>query len=200
MLIETNFTLPGMVQQAFASRPELKGSRALVSAAEENKKAATRGVWIPTLGAQAFAGGLGGGKDSATGNFSDTADFAATISWRVGPGGILDSTRVDASKSQLQRAKLSSEKLQQQIEREVIEAAVQVQSLGQLVDSARSVLKAATDNVRLTEQRKEFAVGIVLEVVQAQQDLARAKMDYFSTVADFNKAQYALACATGRIK
>ncbi|MDB6026958.1 MAG: Outer rane efflux protein [Verrucomicrobiales bacterium] len=199
-LIETNFTLNGMVQKAFTNRPELKGSRALVSAAEENKKAATRGVWIPTLGAQAFAGGLGGGKDSAMGNFSDTADFSATVSWRVGPGGILDSTRVDASKSQLQSAKLRSEKILQQIEREVIEAAVQVQSLGQLVESARAIMKSATENVRLTTQRKEFAVGIVFEVVQAQQDLARAKMDYFSTVADFNKAQYALAAATGQIK
>ena len=111
----------------------------------------------------------------------------------------MDSTRVDISKSQLQSAKLNSEKILQQIEREVIEAAITVQSLGQQVEFSRAILKAATDNVHLTMQRKEFAVGIIFEVVQAQQDLAKARMDYFSTVVDFNKAQYALASATGRM-
>ncbi len=199
-LIENNVPLGTLVQQGLSNRPELKQTRALVSAAEENKKAATRGVWIPTVGAQAFAGGLGGGRDSATGNFSDTADFSATVSWRVGPGGILDSARVDVSKSRLKTAELTAEKAKQDIEREIVDAAVQVQSLGQQVESSRRVLKAADDNLGLMSERKEFAVGVVLEVVQAQQDLAKAKADYLATVADFNKSQYALAQAVGQLK
>lgn len=199
-LADTNATFGSLVQQAFSNRPELKQSRALISAAEENKKAAVRGVWIPTIGAQAFAGGLGGGKNESTGNFSDTADFAATVSWRVGPGGILDSARVDASKAKLKTAELTAEKVQQAIERQVVDAAVQVQSLQRQMESARRVLKVAGDNLKLNQERREFAVGAVLEVVQAQQDLAKAKSDYLSSVAEYNKAQYALAYAIGQLK
>jgi outer membrane protein TolC len=199
-LVDTNAALGDLVRQAFSNRPELKQSRALIAAAEETKNGAVRGVWIPTVGAQAFAGGLGGGKNESTGNFSDTADFSASVSWRVGPGGIFDSARVDAVKSRLRSAELTSEKVQQDIERQVVDAAVQVQSLQRQVESARRVLQAATANLKINEQRREFAVGVVLEVVQGQQDLARARADYFASVADFNKAQYALSYATGQLK
>ncbi len=199
-LVDTNQAISSLVQEAFSNRPEIKQSRAFVSAAEENKKGATRGVWIPTLSAQAFAGGLGGGKNESTGNFSDTADFAATVSWRVGPGGILDSSRVDLSKSKLKTAELTSEKVRQEIEKQVVDAAVQAESLREQMKSARRVLQAAEDNLKLNRERKEFAVGVVLEVVQAQQDLARAKADYLSSVADYNKAQYSLIHALGQIK
>jgi outer membrane protein TolC len=199
-LVEQNRSVGQLVQSALTRRPEVKQSRAYLSAAEENKKAATKGVWIPTLGAQAFAGGLGGGQNESTGNFSDTADFSATLSWKVGPGGILDSSRVAASHARLQSAELATAKVRQQIEREVVDAAITVESLRAQLESARRLLKAANDNVQLTSQRREFAVGVVLEAVQAQQDLARARADYIATVADYNKAQYALAHATGEIK
>ena len=199
-LVDTNQAISGLLQEAFSNRPEIKQSRAFVSAAEETKNAAVRGVWIPTLSAQAFAGGLGGGKDEATGNFSDTADFAATLSWKVGPGGILDSSRVDITKSRLKTAELASEKVRQEIEKEVVDAAVQTESLREQMKSAQRVLQAAEKNLQLNQERKEFAVGAVLEVLQAQQDLAKAKADYLSSVADYNKAQYALVHAIGQIK
>ena len=40
-------------------------------------------------------------------------------------------------------------------------------------------------------------VGAVLEDIQAQQELTRARSDYLSAVAEFNKAQYGLAKAVG---
>jgi outer membrane protein TolC len=42
-------------------------------------------------------------------------------------------------------------------------------------------------------------VGVVLETLQAEQDLTRARLDYLKTVAEFNGAQYALSRATGRL-
>jgi outer membrane protein TolC len=48
--------------------------------------------------------------------------------------------------------------------------------------------------------RKEFAVGNALEVIQAEQDLTRARSDYANAVVDYNKAQYALTRAIGGLK
>jgi hypothetical protein len=37
----------------------------------------------------------------------------------------------------------------------------------------------------------------VLETIQAEQDLTRARLDYLRAVAEFNKGQYTLKKATG---
>jgi hypothetical protein len=44
----------------------------------------------------------------------------------------------------------------------------------------------------LLAPRQQYGVGIVLEDIQAQQDLTQARSDYFTALAEYNKAQYAL--------
>jgi outer membrane protein TolC len=61
-------------------------------------------------------------------------------------------------------------------------------------------LQAAAETLKLSEERKEFAVGNVLEVIQAEQDLTRARADYANAVVDYDKAQYALTRAIGGLK
>lgn len=121
----------------------------------------------------------------------------ASLSWRVGPGGLLDRARIDASKSRLKTTELSAEKVRQAVEQQVVDATIQVRSLQQQIVTAQNVLKTAEENLKLTAQRKEFAVGVVLENIQAQEDLTKARADYISAIADFNKAQYALLRAIG---
>ena len=70
---------------------------------------------------------------------------------------------------------------------------------GDVVVPAQRVFAAAEEGLRLAQVRKEFAVGMVLETIQAEQDLTRARLDYLKTVAEFNRAQYALSRATGSL-
>ena len=81
----------------------------------------------------------------------------------------------------------------------MVEAFTRWQSLSDQLTIARRALGAAEEGLRLAQQRKEFAVGIVLETIQAEQDLTRARLDYLRAVAEFNKAQYALEKATGKL-
>src|SRR5436189_6478947 len=67
------------------------------------------------------------------------------------------------------------------------------------IETSRRALAAGEEGLRLAQQRKEFAVGIVLENKQAEQDLTRARLDYLRAVAEFNKAQYALSRAVGKL-
>ena len=53
--------------------------------------------------------------------------------------------------------------------------------------------------LHLAQERREFSVGIVLENIEAEQDLTRARLDYLKSVAAFNQAQYALRKATGKL-
>ena len=91
------------------------------------------------------------------------------------------------------------DKIRDDITRQVVEAFTRWQSLGDQINDASRALAAAEEGLRLTRERKEFAVGIVLENIQAEQDLTRGRLDYFKTVAEFNKAQYALNRAIGKL-
>jgi outer membrane protein TolC len=51
--------------------------------------------------------------------------------------------------------------------------------------------------LRLTRERKVYGVGVVLEDIQAQQDLTRARSDYLKAVADYDKAEFELRRVTG---
>jgi len=198
-LVETNAPLDSLVQQALRSRPELKQSQALVTAAHDAKNGAVYGPLIPSLGAQAFVGGLGGGKNDSTGNFGESEDYFVGLGWRIGPGGLFDSGRIHASKARLQGARLSGAKVQDEIARQVVESHARAQSLLDQIVTTKQNLATASETLRLTRERKQFGVGAVLEDIQAQQELTRARSDYLSAVAEFNKAQYGLAKAVGEL-
>ena len=100
-LFATNSAMDSLVAQALRNRPELKQSQALLSAARAAKNGAVYGPLIPSVGAQAFGGGLGGGPDGGPSTFGGEGDYLVGVNWRIGPGGLFDSGRVNASKAQL---------------------------------------------------------------------------------------------------
>jgi outer membrane protein TolC len=198
LLFPTNAALGALVQQALITRPELKASQALVSASRDAKNGAVYGPLVPSLGAQVFAGGLGGGHDGQPGNFGDSEDYLVGVGWRLGPGGLFDFGRIKASRSRLAAAQLGQDKLKDAVIAQVVTAATRVQSLSDQIALAERNLATANESFRLTRERKQFGVGIVLEDIQAQQALIQARSDYVTTIAEHDKAQYALFKATGR--
>ncbi|MBI5686523.1 MAG: TolC family protein [Verrucomicrobia bacterium] len=196
-LVKNDATLDALVGQAYGSRPELRQSHALTQAARETKDGAVYGPMIPTVGAQAFAGGLGGGTGGSTGSFGDSEDYFFGVSWRIGQGGLGDFGRIRAAEARLKQSQLVGEKLRDEITRQVVEAHTRVHSQSDQVATAKKALATAEENLRLARQRKQFGVANVLENIQAEQELTRTRNDYFGAVAEFNKAQYALGRATG---
>jgi outer membrane protein TolC len=196
-LFETNTPLERLVGQALASRPELKQSQAFISAARAGRNGAVYGPLIPSIGAQAFGGGLGGGPDSGPSNFGAEGDYFVGLSWKIGPGGLFDSGRVNASKARLAAAHLSDSRLKDIIISQVVSSLARVQSLAGQIELAKHNLTTATETLRLTRERKQFGVGVVLEDIQAQQDLNQARSDFVTALAEYNKAQYGLSRAAG---
>jgi outer membrane protein TolC len=196
-LVETNSTLEALVVRALASRPELRQSQASVAAAQAGKDAALFGPLIPSIGAQAFGGGLGGGPDNGPSNFGPEGDYTFGVSWRLGPGGLFDPGRINAGKARLAAARLSGVKLKDVIVTQVVSTQARVLSLDSQIELAKRNLATADQTLRLTRERKQFGVGIVLEDIQAQQALTQARSGYVTAVAEYNKAQYALNRAIG---
>jgi len=62
---------------------------------------------------------------------------------------------------------------------------------------ARLNLSSAEETLRLTRHRKELGVGVVLEDIQAQQELLKARSDYVVIVTQLNQQQYGLMRSVG---
>jgi len=84
-----------------------------------------------------------------------------------------------------------------EVTRQVVESQTRVQSQSDQMATTQQAIQAAEETLRLTQARKEFAVGAVLETIQAEQDLTRARLDYLNALAEYNKAQYGLHKAIG---
>lgn len=198
-LLQTETSQDALIKQALNTRAELQQTQAQLQAAREAKKNAVWGPLIPSLGAQAFLGELGGGQDSASGNYGTSRDYTLGLSWRFGPGGLFDFTRINAAKSKLHSAELGVEKTSNSIKRQVVEAQARVLSSTEQMTASRTAMNNATETLRLTRERKQLGVGIVLEDIQAQQELVRARTEYLSTITEYNKSQYELTKALGEL-
>jgi outer membrane protein TolC len=186
-----------LIRTALENRPELARSTAEIAAAEQGRRGAIYGPLIPTIGGQAFGGEFNGGPGDTTANGGSRQDYTVGLSWKVGPGGLFDLGRIRANRAKLSAAELRDEKLRDQIGNEVVDGYTQVQSLFEQLRVARLNLSAAEETLRLTRHRKELGVGVVLEDIQAQQELLQARNDLVTIVTQLNQQQYALLRSVG---
>jgi outer membrane protein TolC len=198
-LVPVDVPIHDLVKDALASRPELKASAATVAAADEQRLAAKYGPLLPSLGAQAVYGQVRGGPNGDLSDWLSSHQYVVGLSWRLGPGGLFDFSRTEAANSQLRRQQLLNARLQDDISQQVVDAYEAARAgLDQMGLSRRSV-ELAEESLKLSQQRREFGVYAVLEVIQAQQDLTQARTDYARALTQYAKAQYGLARATARI-
>jgi outer membrane protein TolC len=196
-IVPSNSHLNSLVEQAFTLRPELQMSSAQRQAARHSRDGAKYGPLVPSISAQYSYGGLAGGRGSEIANFDESSDYGIGLSWRIGPGGLFDRGRVEATESHLRTTELEGEKLRDEIIRQVVESHTRVRSLADQMTMAKAALAAGQKTLALSRERKEFGVGVVAETIQAEQELTRARRDYLGAVAEFNKAQYSLQRAVG---
>lgn len=198
-VVTLNSPVADLIAEAQAARPEVSEMAAFVAAAAQERRAARHAPLVPSLMAQAFFGALGGGRGSEMDRFGSSSDVVVGLSWRIGPGGLFDTTRERLAEARENIAVMEKAKLSERLAAEVAVLYAEAKSLSDQVIMARDSLKTATEALAAGEQRKDAGVGVVLEVVQSQQDLAQARLTYVETVAEYNKGQYALLHALGRL-
>jgi len=179
------------VEQAWRDRPDLKAAEARVAAAEEKAKAA-RGERLPSVVATGDYGAIGNDVPGALATFR----VGAAVQVPVFEGG-----RVGARVAEAE-ARLRAEEAR----RDDLEARVYYELQGIFLDLRASeerleVAEEALDLARrqLAQSKDRFAAGVTdnVEVVQAQEALARAEEDHISSLYAHNVARLSLAAALG---
>lgn len=188
-----------LLRLALERRPELKGATASLAAAQAEHDAARLGPWLPALAARANFYGLGGGENDALGRFGDGRDYGVGLRWRIGPGGLFDTSRSEGAAARAGLATLDRKEAALRIKTEVVLAFARARALTEQLSMAERMLEAAEETLRLSRERRAFGVGSVLETLAAEEELTRARLDFVGLVAEANAAQLELQRAVGEV-
>jgi outer membrane protein TolC len=159
---------------ALTQRPDYKGARKLVEAAQQTL-AAARAEWYPTLDLNGYYGDVGPRLNNSHGVFFVTA----ALNFNIYTGGHI---RADTEKARAALKRRSDElaDLGARIEVEVRDAFLDLRSTADQVSVARDNLGLA--NQTLDQARDRFSAGVTdnIEVVQAQGSVAIANDNLIS--------------------
>ena len=197
-MIDPEATLPALLSEGLASRPELAEHQALVNATVERMRQEQWRPWLPTLQVGLSAGGFGGGEGSALGNFGGRTDFDALMVWEVRNLGLGNRALQHERISQHAQAGLQVQQLIDTVSSQIVAAYYQVQSRQQQVEASRAQVEAATEAVPLNFKGILGGDLRAIEAQQAIQSLAVAQDRYLASVIDHNRAQFQLLRSLGR--
>ena len=185
---------PEAFQAGLAQRPELAVLEAREQIAE-NLRQAAQGLRLPTLVAT--------GAYSSTGLQSQpwATTYQLTLGVRVPlfTGGLV-SSRISRAKSELDRVQDARREVRAQVGYEVQVAQAEQEAAANEVQVGNLAVSLATEALSQARHRFEAGVSSNIEVINAQDELARATDNQISALYRLNQARADLARATGQLE
>jgi outer membrane protein TolC len=180
------------LRYAMEYRSDLRAAESQVRAAEKIVSAA-RAERLPSLSVYADYGVIGKNPSQSHGTFT----VVGTLNFPIWLGGRI-SGDIDRAKAALAQRRAELEDIKGQIEREVRNAFHDMQAAASQVEVALKNVQAALQNLDLSRQRLDAGVSDNTEVVQSQESVSNAQLDYINSVFAHNLAKLSLARAIGR--
>ncbi len=179
------------LSRAYASRADYQSALAQVRSAELARKAAGAGYY-PSVSTAVDYGDTG----INPGNSHGTLDATAALNIPVFQGNRVHGDVLQAE-SALRQSRDLLDNLRAQIDQDVRNALLDLQSAADQVEVARSSVDLA--NQTLVQARDRFAAGVTdnIEVVQAQQSVASANESLISSLYSYNVSKVELGRAIG---
>jgi outer membrane protein TolC len=179
------------LRRAYASRSDYRAAMSDVRAAELSRKAAAAGYW-PSLSFDADWGRGGSHPSDAT----PVYDARGTLSIPIFTGNSVHGD-IQQAEARLEQSREQLDNLQAQIEADVRTALLNLQSLAEQVNVARSNIDLADQT--LSQSRDRFTAGVTdtVEVVQSQETVASAHDQYISSLYSYNFAKISFIRALG---
>jgi outer membrane protein TolC len=186
-----NITADEALKVAYATRKDLQALDEQVKAATAQRKAAT-GERLPSISFSGDYGVIGPTLGHSHGTFDAVGSASVPLFEEA-------KLRGDARQAQAQldsqKAQLSD--LRGQIDADVHDALLDLQSAEKLVEVARSSVELAKETLSDAQQRYGAGVSDNLAVVQAQASVAQANGQYVMSLYQHNVAKLSLARAMG---
>jgi outer membrane protein TolC len=179
------------LKQALMKRADLKAAEAQAQAARFSRSAA-RAELLPSLSVSADYGIIGTRPGQSNGTYTLLGALRIPI-WQGGRAKG-DIEQADAA---LTQRRAESEDLRGRIEGDIRDAYLDLDAAGSQVELAVKNVQVTRETLDLTRQRFDAGVTDNVEVVQAQESVAGAELDYINSVFAHNLAKLSLARGLG---
>jgi outer membrane protein TolC len=179
------------IHEALLNRKDLAAMVEQTKAAEEERKAATADR-LPTLTFNGDYGDIGVNVAHSHGSGDATGTVSAPLFKEYALRGEAQQAQ---AKLDTQRAELSDK--QAQVDADVKDALLDIESTQKQVEVARSSAELATEALSEAQERYKNGVSDNLAVSQAEQSLAQANDQYVTSLYRHNVAKLSLARAQG---
>ena len=213
-LISLDHAVDTLIPVGLRNRPELDSQQALIEATLQRLKQERLRPLIPSLvlkGAgsnppASFTTGVFGGGNTAMHNYGGRSDIELQVVWEFQNLLFGNNSKIKERQADREIAILEMFRLQDRIAAEIVQAHAQARSAADRLVDAESGLKDSADSVDknfqgLSQTRRAGELIILMirpqEVVAAIQTLSQAYANYYSAVADSNRAQFRLYRALG---
>src|SRR5262249_41743989 len=133
-IVRESRELGALISKALITRPELGQTNALLRSAKHSADGAKFGPLLPTVSGQAFTGNFGGNAENVSTRSGGSEDYAVSLGWRLGPGGLFDVPRIKAADARFRAAELTADKTRDNVIGEVVDAQTRVVSLRGQID------------------------------------------------------------------
>jgi outer membrane protein TolC len=186
-----NISVDEAFKRAYASRSDYRAAVTNVRAAQLSRQAAIAG-YFPSL---SFDADYGNGGDHPS-DSTRVYDVRGTLSIPIFTGNRVHGD-IQQADARLEQARERLDNLRAQIEADVRTALLNLQSLAEQVNVARSNVDLADQT--LAQSRDRFTAGVTdtVEVVQSQESVASAHEQYISSLYNYNFAKISLVRALG---
>jgi outer membrane protein TolC len=186
-----DISVENAVQQAVNHRADLQAAETQVKAAQRTV-AAAHAERLPSLALNGDYGVIGVNPAQSHGTFSVTGTLRIPL-WQGGRAAG-DIQQAEATLGQRQ-AELEDQR--DEIEGQVRKAFLDLQAAATQVEVAQRNIVVAKESLELTRQRFEAGVSDNVQVVQAQESVSSAELDYINSVFAHNLAKLSLARSMG---
>ena len=213
-LIDPSRTLDDLMPVALTNRPELASHQAMVDAMMQSIRREKARPFVPNLYINGFqtpyemiqAGIFGLGPNSSLNQWRGRDDLSYQVMWQLDAFGIGNLARIKEQRGMQSMAIIEFFKTQDTVAGDVTRAQARVQSAAARVIQADRALRTAiiTFNGNFEGLRQTTRFGDVLVLVNRPQEAVFALQlmklafdEYFTTVAEYNRAQFELFHALG---
>ncbi|MFH1220781.1 MAG: TolC family protein [Candidatus Eisenbacteria bacterium] len=195
---ETTYTLDAALADAMEMRPDIRGNMELVKAGRAGVWRQRSG-WMPSV---AYSWSRGFASTDFPAPFSDVWSESR---WKWGLGvsvnlfdGLATFSSVRSAKAQLKSAREDLNQARRDAALEVKQAFYRVEEAQQRVKVSKETVSLAEEELRLAEERYRLGGGTMLEQIDAQLSLSRAKTSNIQALHDYLLSQAQLVMAVGK--
>jgi multidrug efflux system outer membrane protein len=196
-LVRDDLAIEQLLGMAVQYRPDLQSARTLLTAAEADKGSVVWGALGPKLQAAYTFGGIATRAHGQDYSLHEQQRASAGANFALSPS-VFGNTK--AANSTIRAAALDVEQQLDQVRAQVVSAQQASLTHSALIPIAREQVDSAQEALRLAQSNLREGTLLLLDVLQAENELDVARLRYADAVARYNQSQVNLLAALGLLE